>query len=188
MISWRDSLVAFFFSTSILCVNREQAMKIRGGATRFLKSRYDQITTGSQQPHNRELAYDSHLPPCLDCETNVNRCHIKSKSKKALFNVGQCKQYNISSHLKWVLVADTQPALNVCGTSHSRVGMWQGGWPTCLNRLTNVFKPVVNFSNPLTTGLKTKHVSRPLCRGCKALVTPSRRIWGRRVTGFSTQS
>ena len=29
-----------------------------------------------------------------------------SKSKKTLFNVGQCKQYNISSHLKWVLVAD----------------------------------------------------------------------------------
>ena len=28
------------------------------------------------------------------------------KSKKTLFNVGQCKQYNISSHLKWVLVAD----------------------------------------------------------------------------------
>ena len=25
----------------------------------------------------------------------------KSKSKKTLFNVGQCKQYNISSHLKW---------------------------------------------------------------------------------------
>ena len=30
----------------------------------------------------------------------------KSKSKKTLFNVGQCKQYNISPHLKWVLVAD----------------------------------------------------------------------------------
>ena len=30
----------------------------------------------------------------------------KSKSKKTLFNVRQCKQYNISSHLKWVLVAD----------------------------------------------------------------------------------
>ena len=30
----------------------------------------------------------------------------KSKSKKTLFNVGQCKQYNISSHLEWVLVAD----------------------------------------------------------------------------------
>ena len=29
----------------------------------------------------------------------------KSKSKKTLFSVGQCKQYNISSHLKWVLVA-----------------------------------------------------------------------------------
>ena len=33
-------------------------------------------------------------------------CVSKSKSKKTLFNVGQCKQYNISSHLKWVLVAD----------------------------------------------------------------------------------
>ena len=33
----------------------------------------------------------------------------KSKSKKTLFNVGQCKQYNISSHLKWVLVADNEP-------------------------------------------------------------------------------
>ena len=32
----------------------------------------------------------------------------KSKSKKTLFNVGQCKQYNISSHLKWVLVADNR--------------------------------------------------------------------------------
>ena len=30
----------------------------------------------------------------------------KSKSKKTFFKVGQCKQYNISSHLKWVLVAD----------------------------------------------------------------------------------
>ena len=30
----------------------------------------------------------------------------KSKSKKTLFNVGPCKQYNISSHLEWVLVAD----------------------------------------------------------------------------------
>ena len=29
----------------------------------------------------------------------------KSKSKKTLFKVGQCKQCNISSHLKWVLVA-----------------------------------------------------------------------------------
>ena len=26
----------------------------------------------------------------------------KSKSKKTLFKVGPCKQYNISSHLKWV--------------------------------------------------------------------------------------
>ena len=34
------------------------------------------------------------------------RCKSKSKSKKTLFNVGQCKQYNISSHLEWVLVAD----------------------------------------------------------------------------------
>ena len=31
----------------------------------------------------------------------------KSKSKKTLFKVGQCKQYNISSHSTWVLVADT---------------------------------------------------------------------------------
>ena len=30
----------------------------------------------------------------------------KSKSKKTLFKVGQCKQHNISSHLKCVLVAD----------------------------------------------------------------------------------
>ena len=30
----------------------------------------------------------------------------KSKSKKTVFNVGQYKQYNISYHLKWVLVAD----------------------------------------------------------------------------------
>ena len=30
----------------------------------------------------------------------------KSKSKKTLFKVGQRKQYNIGSHLKWMLVAD----------------------------------------------------------------------------------
>ena len=36
----------------------------------------------------------------------IFRIESKSKSKKTLFNVGQCKQYNISSHLKWVLVAD----------------------------------------------------------------------------------
>ena len=35
------------------------------------------------------------------------RSKSKSKSKKTLFNVGQCKQYNISSHLEWVLVADS---------------------------------------------------------------------------------
>ena len=29
----------------------------------------------------------------------------KNKYKKTVFNVGQSKQYNISSHLKWVLVA-----------------------------------------------------------------------------------
>ena len=31
---------------------------------------------------------------------------VKSKNKKSLFKVGQCKQCNISSHLIWVLVAD----------------------------------------------------------------------------------
>ena len=30
----------------------------------------------------------------------------KSKNKKTLFNVGQCKQHNMSFRLKWVLVAD----------------------------------------------------------------------------------
>ena len=30
----------------------------------------------------------------------------KSKSKKTLFEVKQWKQYNISSHIKWVLIAD----------------------------------------------------------------------------------
>ena len=30
----------------------------------------------------------------------------KSKSKKTVSKIGQCKQYNLSSHLKWVLVAD----------------------------------------------------------------------------------
>ena len=38
----------------------------------------------------------------------------KSKSKKTLFNVGQCKQYNISFHLKWVLVAWTKVAAIWC--------------------------------------------------------------------------
>ena len=37
---------------------------------------------------------------------SINVGKSKSKSKKTLFNDGQCKQYNISSHLKWVLVAD----------------------------------------------------------------------------------
>ena len=36
----------------------------------------------------------------------VDKLVTKSKSKKTLFNVGQWKQYNITSHLKWVLVAD----------------------------------------------------------------------------------
>ena len=31
---------------------------------------------------------------------------INSKSKKNLFKVGQCKQNNVSSHLKWVLITD----------------------------------------------------------------------------------
>ena len=35
-----------------------------------------------------------------------SKSRSKSKSKNTLFNVGQCKQYNISSHLKWLLVAD----------------------------------------------------------------------------------
>ena len=73
-----------------------------------------------------------------------------------------------------------QPALTVRGTSQERVRMCQGGWPTCYNRLRNV-KPAVNMSrrhraasnpmttgrNPRTTGLKSKHFSRPPCRGCK---------------------
>ena len=29
-----------------------------------------------------------------------------SKSEKTLFKVGQCIQYDISSHFKWVLVID----------------------------------------------------------------------------------
>ena len=39
-------------------------------------------------------------------ESDISKSKSKSKSKKTLFNVGQCKQYNITSHLKWVLVAD----------------------------------------------------------------------------------
>ena len=42
----------------------------------------------------------------LNNEIGLLQCFSKSKSKKTLFNVGQCKQYNISSHLEWVLVAD----------------------------------------------------------------------------------
>ena len=34
------------------------------------------------------------------------RCKNKTKTKKTLFKVGQYKQFNISSHLKWVLVAN----------------------------------------------------------------------------------
>ena len=37
----------------------------------------------------------------------------KSKSKKTLFKVGQNKQYNISSHLKWVLVADKSMHISI---------------------------------------------------------------------------
>ena len=42
----------------------------------------------------------------------------KSKSKKTLFNVGQCKQYNISSHLKWVLVADKRMHMIIYNKIH----------------------------------------------------------------------
>ena len=41
---------------------------------------------------------------------NISRGNVavvlgKSKSEESLFKVGQCKQ-NVTSHLKWVLVAD----------------------------------------------------------------------------------
>ena len=45
------------------------------------------------------------LPGCVEGHP-WNLGKSKSKSKKTLFNVGQCKQYNISSHLKWVLGND----------------------------------------------------------------------------------
>ena len=44
----------------------------------------------------------------------------KSKSKKTLFNVGQCKQYNISSHLKWVLVADKSMHMIIYNKIHTK--------------------------------------------------------------------
>ena len=46
------------------------------------------------------------LESCFEINKFSCKSKSKSKSKKTLFNVGQCKQYNISSHLKWVLVAD----------------------------------------------------------------------------------
>ena len=48
------------------------------------------------------------------CHADI-RVRVKSKSKKTLFNVGQCKQNNISSHLKWVLVADKSMHINHIG-------------------------------------------------------------------------
>ena len=48
--------------------------------------------------------YDIHIVDIS--HKSKSKSKSKSNSKKTLFNVGQCKQYNISSHLKWVLVAD----------------------------------------------------------------------------------
>ena len=51
-----------------------------------------------------EFFYADDLVLIVDMQ---EECYLQArkKSKKTLFNVGQCKQYNISSHLKWVLVA-----------------------------------------------------------------------------------
>ena len=60
-----------------------------------------------QTPQGQSVAkpgWDSPVEyPSRECKHDIKS---KSKSKKTLFNVGQCKQCNISSHLKWVLVAD----------------------------------------------------------------------------------
>ena len=53
----------------------------------------------------------------VSCE---NKSKSKSKSKKTLFNVGQCKQYNISSHLKWVLVADKSMHMIIYNKIHTK--------------------------------------------------------------------
>ena len=42
----------------------------------------------------------------------------ESKSKNTLFNVGQCKQYNMSSHLKWVLVVDNSMHMIIYNKIH----------------------------------------------------------------------
>ena len=46
--------------------------------------------------------------------STLGKSKSKSKSKKTLFKIGQCKQYNISSHLKWVLVADYGSSWEEC--------------------------------------------------------------------------
>ena len=48
------------------------------------------------------MSYDT----MANCGIAVTSRKSKSKSEKTLFKVRQCKQNNVSSHLKWVLVAD----------------------------------------------------------------------------------
>ena len=51
-----------------------------------------------------------HFTPMLHFAPTYYMCQLTHSSladrKKTLFKVGQCKQYDISSHMKWVLVAD----------------------------------------------------------------------------------
>ena len=50
----------------------------------------------------------------------VNKSKSK-KSKKTLFNVRQFKQYNISSHSKWVLVADKSMHMAIYNEIHIKI-------------------------------------------------------------------
>ena len=100
----------FFFNTNILCVYREQTMKIRGGYTRLLKTRHDQITTASQpwvgvrQPFTnvpwlqdkRLLASHSRLWPSMERLRTVLECvkaaglRVKTVSETSLNRLLTC--------------------------------------------------------------------------------------------------
>ena len=54
-------------------------------------------------------------------QTGKSKSKSNSKSNNTLLNVGQCKQYNISSHFKWVLVADKSMHMIIYNEIHIKI-------------------------------------------------------------------
>ena len=48
----------------------------------------------------------------------LKMAHFRKSTGPRWVNVGQCKQYNISSHLKWVLVADNSMHMTIYNKIH----------------------------------------------------------------------